>query len=192
MKLDTILLTVILILIGFIIYFLPLLINELGWGCTLDDAHPSKISIEKVEYWVANHNCNNKVVFVIPFYKSESIANYPEWCNELINLSKKYNFEIGLHGYKHEKFGNACREFIVPSLGFFRAYKIYEKAFNKKPLIWRSPCFNLNIIDYIFIKSKNVKNFGFINSGETYHPNNLNKSWCKLHPSWKDFFNRKC
>ncbi len=182
----------IIILLFLIVYFSPIFINEVGWGCTLDDVHPNKISVEKVEYWTANHNCNNKVVFVTPFYKSESIANYPEWCNELINLSKQYNFEIGLHGYKHEKFGSTCKEFLIPSLDFFQAYKIYEKAFYKKPLIWRSPCFDLNIIDYIFIKSKNMKNFGFINSGEVYHPNNLESSWCKLHPSWKDFFNRKC
>lgn len=180
------------LLIILIIYFIPFLINEIGLGCTLDDLHPNKIGIEEIKYWAINHNCNNKVVFVIPFYQSESLTDYPKWCSDLINLSKQYNFKIGLHGYKHEKYGKDCGEFILPSLDFFRAYKIYESAFKTKPKIWRSPCFNLNIIDYFFIKSKAMKNYGFINSGETYHPNNLNISWCKLNPSWKHFLNKKC
>lgn len=169
---------------------MPSWINEVGPGCTLDDVHPYLINTDKIEEWATNHHCDNKVVFVTPFYKEELITNSMKWVNTLKNLSEEYNFEIGLHGFKHEKFGRVCGEFIIPSFDFFRSYEIYTQAFNQTPKIWRSPCFNLNSIDYIFIKLKGMKNYGFINSGETYHPDNIKETWCELHPTWKDFFNK--
>ncbi|UCD03944.1 MAG: DUF2334 domain-containing protein [Candidatus Woesearchaeota archaeon] len=190
-KRNIFLIIVVLVILIFI-YLSPSLVNEVGHGCTLDDIHPYLISTVKIEEWVLNHDCDNKVIFVTPFYKYESIENSPEWCSNLKSLSEKYNFEIGLHGYKHEKFGSSCGEFVIPSMDFFKAYKIYKITFQQEPKIWRSPCYRLNIIDYLFIKSKGMKNYGFVNSGETYHPNNLNESWCKIRPSWKYIFNKNC
>ena len=100
MKINTIIFVFLFILV---IYTLPMFMNEVGWGCTLDDVHPNTISIEEIEYWVVNHDCNNKVVFVIPFYESESIFNHKEWVNTIDACEVFEPYLTPMHRYLYDQ-----------------------------------------------------------------------------------------
>lgn len=91
----------------------------------LDDLHPQIICDE--EYLI-----KSDVLMVIPLYKNDSIANYPDWCKKILS----YNKTIGIHGIYHtyKEFSNNISEKEL-----LRAIQEFEKCFGEKPKLFEPP-----------------------------------------------------
>lgn len=142
---------------------------------TLDDASPVTVAPSQLELFLKEHEKENLVIFVTPFYEEKTnLTGNKEWVENITELQKEYNFTIGLHGYSHKFLQSYCDEFLFPNPGRIRAAREeFKNAFGYYPKVFRAPCFELDIFDYIYIKLLGMKNYGWLNKGDVYHPKDL-------------------
>lgn len=170
-----------------IIYFLPGFLSDYkGKIITLDDVSPATINIKQIRSFLDNHKAENVIIFITPFYGGNTnLTSHKEWVNQLSNLQNQYNFSLGLHGYSHRFFGGVCHEFLFPNpFKIEKAREEFKNAFGYYPKFFRAPCYTFNIFDYVYIKLLGMQNLGYCGHGKTYHPNNLEKDWDILYPSF--------
>ena len=142
---------------------------------TLDDASPITVSTNQIKSFLDAHKNESIVIFITPFYHSQTnLTSNKEWVNGLKELQKNHVFEIGLHGYSHRFLGGECVEFILPqTMQLKKAREEFKNAFGYYPKFFRGPCFNLNIIDFLYVKISGIKNYGWFGKGPVFHPEDL-------------------
>lgn len=167
------------IIVFLVIFFLPgrILTDYESKITTLDDVSPYNVSIDRLEYFLKKHQNENVVLFITPFYAHKTnLTGNMEWVEGVKELRKKYNFSLGLHGYSHRFLGHECLEFLFPNpFRINKAREEFKAAFGYYPKLFRAPCFNLDLVDYIYIKSLGMKNYGWYGHGKFYHPEDLDK-----------------
>lgn len=175
------------ILIFLIIFFLPgrVLTDYESEVTALDDVSPYTISIERIEYFLKKHQNESVVLFITPFYHHKTnLTGNMEWVQGVKELRKKYNFNLGLHGHSH-RLSFTEYEFLLPNpWKISKAREEFKRAFGFYPELFRAPCFCLDVVDYVYVKSLGMKNYGWYGHGKNYHPDNLDKHWYELHPSF--------
>lgn len=74
----------------------------------------------------------SNILWIIPLYKNDSIANHKDWCNYIKSLNKT----LGLHGVYH-----TYNEFDIPRSFDYLSEGIdaFKDCFNETPSIFKPP-----------------------------------------------------
>jgi len=157
-------LTLLLYIILFIIFLLLLLyLIRYFSPRELDDVSP-EISCDQ------NLIDESEILWIIPLFNNESIADNREWCNYILSLNKT----LGLHGVSH-----TYKEFLIERNSDYlnKGVAEFEKCFGFKPIIFKAP--QLALLDK---NEKMLENEGFGVSGQinqlthkVYHCSNTGK-----------------
>jgi len=181
-------LKVLVFLVFFFAYFFPFYTSDVGRKgiVTIDDVNPTTINKKTLETFLSEHqNATLLVVFVTPHLGGSKLNR--TWCRQILELKRKYQFEIGLHGYEHRgPIEGVCGEFLLPHPEKIKkAREEFYSCFGFYPKYFRAPCFQLNLVDYLYVRHLGMKNLGYFRHGKTYHPYpNTSVDWDTLHPSW--------
>ena len=86
------------------------------------------------------------VLFVIPIFKNQSIANNPEWCRQILSLNKT----LGLHGVYHTYY-----EFLTDRNSEYlnKGIIAFEKCFGYKPTSFKPPQLKISKTNKKLIKN---------------------------------------
>ena len=157
-----------------LIYFIPgrFFVDYDSHITSLDDVSPVTASLGQIQQFLDIHRNESIVIFITPFYAHETnLVGNKEWVDGIKSLQKNYSFELGLHGNSHRLFNSRCNEFLLPQPWKIKeAREEFKSAFGYYPTIFRAPCFDLNVFDYLYVKASGMKNYGWLNHGEVYHP----------------------
>lgn len=128
--------------------------RKIPCSLTVDDIHPHAINIEKLNELLdlLRRYKLKSTLFVIPFRRGRNISENKEYVNLLKNYLDEGN-EIGLHGYRHERYEFGYSSIFPPfPLPSFRSQikklekgtKILEDLFNINIYGFRAPDFEFN------------------------------------------------
>ncbi len=134
--------TLINIILGIILLLLILIsafeiIRNLNYK-QLDDLHP-QINCEE------RYIQKSDVLMIIPLWENDSIANYPNWCKEIL----EYNKTLGLHGI-HHRYEEFLGEISEEELKL--AIKEFEECFGKSPMLFEPPQWKISSENRILVE----------------------------------------
>ncbi len=91
------------------------------------------------------------ILWVIPLFNNDSIANYMEWCKNILSLNKT----LEIHGVYH-----AYKEFNEPRSEEYLLLGIneFEKCFGRKPDMFKAPQMALDRINKESLKEAGLRN----------------------------------
>jgi len=129
----------------------------------IDDVHPS-IPCEK------KYLKESDILWVIPLYKNESIAQYKPWCDSINAMNKT----LGMHGiyHKYEEFFTARdKDYLEEGVTAF------EKCFGYKPSAFKAPQLALSKENNAFLKEQNWTIHGKLGqvTHKVYHCNDTGR-----------------
>jgi predicted deacetylase len=104
----------------------------------LDDVHPQMNCEEK-------YIQKGDVLMIMPLWQNDSIANYPDWCKEILS----YNKTLGLHGIYHtynEFLGKISEEELKLAIDEF------EKCFGKSPELFEPPQWKISSENRVLVE----------------------------------------
>jgi len=134
----------------------------------LDDVTPG-ISCEKelIE--------KSDVLWIIPIFENQSIADNEEWCDEILALNKT----LGMHGVYHvyNEFGQEREGSYIEE-----GVREFESCFGYKPTLFKAPQLNLSSENKILLENKGFRVEGKVNQvlSKAYHCEDTGKFSNKL------------
>ncbi|MBU1051805.1 MAG: DUF2334 domain-containing protein [Nanoarchaeota archaeon] len=134
---------IVIILISLIALLFILFITRVVNPRQIDDISP-EIPCEQ-EYLE-----KSDILWVIPKFNDIPIDQYPEWCNQILNLNKT----LGLHGLHHnyQEFNSEITQEQLQE-----AVTIFESCFNQTPKLFKPPQLKISKENKILIKQNNLK-----------------------------------
>lgn len=104
--------------------------------------HISEKQIDDVNFFISCKNESDyinksEVLMVIPIYENQSIADFPNWCNEIKSLNKT----LGMHGVYHsyKEFSEVRDESYV-----LEGMREFKKCFGYYPKYFEAPQVAMN------------------------------------------------
>lgn len=133
----------------------------------IDDVHPGIPCKENLLRM-------SDVLWVVPLYENDSIANYPAWCNYILSFNKT----LGLHGVYH-----SYSEFssVRDDVYLRQGITAFEQCFNITPKIFKAPQIAFNESNFEMLWKNNLESHGRIDQAfhKVYHCDDTGKF-----PNW--------